>query len=404
MRSVVTLQEIEGSVCAPTGFRAAGVAGGIKHSGDPDVALIVADRPCTAAAVFSTNRVAAAPVQVSRQHVKVGKGRAIVANSGNANSCTGAQGLADAYRMAELAAEVLGVTAEEVLVASTGVIGHQMPMERIEAGIRAAAGQLAIDGDPAARAIMTTDTRPKQIAVEARVEDVRLRVGGIAKGSGMIGPHLATMLAFVTSDVSIWPEALQAALRSSVERSINCVTVDGDCSTNDCVFVLANGASGANAVPGSPIYQAFSEALLRVCTHLAKELARDGEGATKLVEVTVSGARSVGQARQVGMTIANSPLVKTALFGNDPNWGRILMAAGRSGVAIDPDRLCLVLAGIPLVRDGEPLGYDPQAARRAMDAAEVGIDLDLGQGRSSATVWTCDFSYDYVRINAEYHT
>jgi glutamate N-acetyltransferase/amino-acid N-acetyltransferase len=396
--------EIPRSICAARGFRAAGIAAGLKQSGDPDMALIASDRPASVAAVFTTNRVAAAPILLSRQHARSGRARAIVVNSGNANACTGARGLADAARMAEVTAEALGTRTEEILVASTGIIGHPLPIERIEAGIRAAARQLGEDGAPAARAIMTTDTRPKAVAVEVAVGDYRLRIGGIAKGAGMIAPHMATMLAFVTTDAQIWPEVLQAALRSGVERSLNCLTIDGDTSTNDCVFTLANGASEVRVSPGSPVHTAFSEGLLYVLTWLAREIARDGEGATKLIEVVVSGARSVAQARQVALTIANSPLVKTAMFGNDPNWGRILMAAGRSGAPLDPLALDLTVAGIPLVRCGEPLPFDPAAARAALAAPEVRVALDLGQGRSRATVWTCDLSYDYVRINAEYHT
>lgn len=401
---MIPLAEIPGSVCAPRGFRAAGVAAGIKPSGAPDVALIVSDSPASAAAVFTNSRVVAAPVVVSRAHVKGGSARGIVVNSGNANACTGAQGKADAERMAELAAAAVGAPPAEMLVASTGVIGRPLPMEKLEQGIRAAAAQLAPDGAPAARAIMTTDTLPKEVAVEFEAGGQRVRIGGIAKGSGMIAPRMATMLAFITTDVQIWPEVLQAALRSSVERSLNCITVDGDTSTNDTVFVLANGQSKANAAPGSPVHRAFCEALLAVCTRLAKELARDGEGATKLVEIQVTGARSVAQARQVGLTVGNSPLVKTALFGNDPNWGRILAAAGRAGVPLEPEELNLRVAGVPLVHGGEPLPFDEATASKAMDAPEVLIELDLGHGRFASTVWTCDFSYDYVRINAEYTT
>jgi glutamate N-acetyltransferase/amino-acid N-acetyltransferase len=399
-----SLEAIPGSVCAPAGFRAGTSAAGLKESGDPDIALIVSDRPATAAGVFTTNRVVAAPVVLAKERAARGQARGIVVNAGNANACTGNQGLADAHRMAAVAAEALGVGPEEVLVASTGVIGHRLPMERVEAGIREAAGRLEADGAAAARAILTTDTRPKEIAVAVTVGGQRIRVGGIAKGSGMIGPRMATLLAFVTTDAAIWPEVLQASLRSAVERTFNCLTVDGDMSTNDCLLVLANGAAGVNAAPGSPVHTAFCEALLHVCTHLTRELARDGEGATKRMQVEVTGARSALQARQVAMTIANSPLVKTAIFGNDPNWGRILAAAGRAGVPLDPVRLQLTLGGIPLVRGGEPLPYDAGEARKALAAEEVCVVLDLGQGRFAATVWSCDFSYDYVRINAEYHT
>ncbi|MGV3722530.1 MAG: bifunctional glutamate N-acetyltransferase/amino-acid acetyltransferase ArgJ, partial [Actinomycetota bacterium] len=308
-------------------------------------------------------------------------------------------------RMAELTAELVGVAPTEVLVASTGIIGRPLPLERVEAGLKEAAAGLSSENGPAvARAIMTTDLRPKEIAVEISIDGGKIRIGGICKGSGMIQPNMATLLAFVTTDAEVWPEVLQAALTSAVERTFNCVTVDGDTSTNDTLVILANGASGVRITPESPAHQAFCDGLVYVCTHLAKELARDGEGATKLVEIQVRGARSNAQARKVGKSIANSPLVKTALFGNDPNWGRILCAAGYSGVAIDQERLALTLCGYPLVREGEPVEFDEATVSNAMRAPEVLIRLDLGQGRSSATVWTCDFSYDYVRINAEYTT
>ncbi|HEU4754471.1 MAG TPA: bifunctional glutamate N-acetyltransferase/amino-acid acetyltransferase ArgJ [Armatimonadota bacterium] len=393
-----------GSVCAPKGFRAAGVAAGIKPSGNPDVALIVSDRPAAAAGVFTTNRVCAAPVLVSREHLRGGHARAIAVNAGNANACTGEEGMRAARRMASLTAGLLGARPEEVLVASTGVIGRPLPLERVERGLREAVAALQPDGASAARAIMTTDTRPKEVAVEVPVDGDSIRIGGICKGSGMIAPNMATLLAFVTTDAEVWPEILQAELRSAVEQTFNCVTVDGDCSTNDTLLLLANGLSGVRIIPGSPAQSAFSEGLLHVCTHLAKELARDGEGATKLVEIRVSGARSASAARKVGLSIANSPLVKTALFGNDPNWGRILCAAGYSGVALDPNRLALTVCGIPLVREGEPLPFDEAATSTALKVPEVLVHLDLGQGKAHATVWTCDLSYDYVRINAEYTT
>jgi glutamate N-acetyltransferase / amino-acid N-acetyltransferase len=396
---------LEGSVTAPQGFRAAGVAAGIKPSGNPDVALIVSDRPASAAAVFTTNRVVAPPVVVSREHVADGRARAVAVNAGCANACTGAGGMDDARRMAVLTAELVGARPEEVLVASTGLIGRRLPMERLEAGLRAAAHALSAEGGPdAARAIMTTDTRPKEIAVEVPIDGKTVRIGGICKGSGMIAPRMATMLAFLTTDAEVWPEVLRSTLTSAAQRTFNCVTVDGDTSTNDTFALLANGASGVRITPSTPAHRAFCDGLLYACEYLAKELARDGEGATKLVVVEVRGAVSTVQARQAARSIASSPLVKTALFGNDPNWGRIVCAAGYSGAALDPDRLALTLCGIPLVRNGEPLPFDEAAASRAMQAPENRIVLDLGQGSAAATVWTCDLSYDYVRINAEYTT
>jgi glutamate N-acetyltransferase/amino-acid N-acetyltransferase len=402
---MTALHHVDGSVCAPHGFRAAGVAAGIKPSGNPDVAMIVSNGPATAAGVFTKNRVCAAPVVVSREHLLSGTARGVVVNAGNANACTGSEGLADARRMAEIAASEIGAAPEELLVASTGIIGRHLPMDRVEAGIRRCAAELCSDGGPAAaRAIMTTDTRPKEVAVEVSTDSGPIRIGGICKGSGMIAPNMATLLAFLTTDAEVWPEVLQSTLRSAAERTFNCVVVDGDTSTNDTLLLLANGASEVRVTPPSPHYEAFCEGLLYVCTHLSKELARDGEGATKLVEIQVRGARSFAQARQVGRTIANSPLVKTALFGNDPNWGRILCAAGYSGVAVELSRIALTLCGVPLVREGEPVEYDAEAVSRAMREPEVLILLDLGQGRQRANVWTCDFSYDYVKINAEYTT
>lgn len=400
-----SLQPIPGSVCAPQGFRAAGVAAGIKPSGNPDVALIVSDHPASAAALFTTNRVVAAPVLVSREHLADGQARVFAVNAGCANACTGEQGMADARSMARLAGEVLGLPASEVVVASTGVIGRMLPMDRLETGLRQASAELAPGaGDRAARAIMTTDTRPKEAAVEIRLQGQPVRIGGICKGSGMIAPNMATMLAFLTTDAAVRPEVLQSLLRHTVERTFNCLTVDGDTSTNDTMAILANGASGVAVEPGTEDYQEFSAALFHVCTQLTRELARDGEGATKLVAVEVTGARTFEEARQVGLSIANSPLVKTALFGNDPNWGRILCAAGYSGADLDQRRLALRVCGVPLVEAGTPIPFDEPSTSQAMKAEEVRVELDLGLGDASAVIWTCDFSYDYVRINAEYTT
>jgi glutamate N-acetyltransferase/amino-acid N-acetyltransferase len=399
------LQAIPNAICAPKGFRAAGVPAGIKTEG-PDVALIVSDFPAHAAAVFTTNRFQAAPILVSREHLRAthGRARAIVVNSGNANACTGAQGVADARRMAALAGEALAIPAEQVLVASTGIIGHMLPMTKLETGIQAAAAALGSDAEPAAAAIMTTDLVPKTAAVEFEFDGRVVRIGGICKGSGMIGPHLATMLAFMTTDADVWPEVLQPALAAAAARTFNCTTVDGDTSTNDTLAILASGRSGVAVRPNSPALRAFEAGLEQVCTELARALARDGEGATKLIEIQVRGARNAADARRVAMTIANSPLVKTAFFGNDPNWGRIMMAAGRAGVRFDPDRTALWIGDVQLVRQGEPLRFDIAAAVAALKQPEILVTLELAEGASNACVWTCDFSYDYVRINAEYHT
>ena len=403
--NVPPLHEIPNAVCAPDGFRAAGVAAGIKKQG-PDVALIVSDDAAHAAAVFTTNRVQAAPILVSREHLRAtrGRARAIVVNSGCANACTGAQGLANARRMAALAGEALDLPPEQVLVASTGLIGPLLPMEKVEAGIRNAAALLDRDAAPAAAAIMTTDLVPKAAAVEFELGGRPIRIGGICKGSGMIGPHLATMLAFITTDAEAWPEVLQPALAAVAARTFNCTTVDGDTSTNDTLAILANGRSGVPVRPNSPALQAFEAALEHVCAQLARALARDGEGATKLIEIQVRGARNAADARRIAMTIANSPLVKTAFFGSDPNWGRLMMAAGRAGVRFDPHRVALSIGDVQLVHHGEPLPFDRAAAVAAMKQPEVPVTLELAEGASSARVWTCDLSYNYVRINAEYHT
>src|SRR5438876_3008618 len=372
-------RDIPNAVCAPDGFRAAGVAAGIKTAGS-DVALIVSDYPAHAAAVFTTNRFQAAPILVSREHLRAthGEARAIVVNSGNANACTGAQGMADARRMAALAGQALDISAEQVLVASTGIIGHALPMEKLERGIPAAAAALAPDAAPAAAAIMTTDLVPKTAAVEYEFGGRVVRVGGICKGSGMIGPHLATMLAFLTTDADVWPEVLQPTLAAAAARTFNCTTVDGDTSTNDTLAILANGRSGVAVRPNSPALRAFEAALEQVCTALARALARDGEGATKLIEIHVRGARAATDARRIAMTIANSPLVKTAFFGNDPNWGRLMMAAGRAGVRFDPNRAALWIGDVQLVRQGEPLPFDVTAAVAAMKQPEVRTTLELG--------------------------
>lgn len=401
-----TPEEVEGSVGAPLGFRAAGVAAGIKPSGREDVALIVSDFPAVAAGRFTQNRVVAAPVLLCKRHLAASvTHRAVVVNAGNANACTGAQGEADAAAMAKAAARLLSAAPEEILAASTGIIGRKLPMDRVESGIAAAWAGLSREGGPsAARAIMTTDTRPKSIAVRVRLPGGVATIGGICKGSGMIAPRLGTMLAFLTTDAAADRETLQACLDRTLAGTFNAVSVDGDTSTNDTVLLLANGASGVDITASRGARTGFARALEHVCNHLSRELARDGEGATKLIEVLVSGAVKTTHARQVARSIAQSCLVKTALFGNDPNWGRILCAAGYAGVALDPSRLRLRVAGIDLVRCGEPLPFDVAEASRALQSPEITIDLDLGLGRGSARFWTCDFSYDYVRINAEYTT
>jgi glutamate N-acetyltransferase/amino-acid N-acetyltransferase len=400
-----------GGVVSPQGFVAATARAGIKTQGD-DLALIVSQTPAVAAAVFTQNQVKAAPVLVSARHIAHAQHRAIVANAGNANCCTGAQGLADAQRMCDLAADKVGCGVQEVLVCSTGIIGHVLPMNNIEATLpKMETSTREALNEAAARAVMTTDTVPKFCAARTTINGTVIAVGGQAKGVGMIGPDMApldatslhaTMLSFLTTDAAVEKSLLQRALQECVERSFNSVTVDGDTSTNDTCIVLANGVSGVEI--GQNEYSQFVELLQSVCVELAKKVARDGEGATKLVTVEVSGAQTPRDAKQIAMTVANSPLVKTAIFGKDPNWGRLAMAAGRAGVAFDAAKLRIQLGDVEVLCDGEPSNFDLQQAEAAMQTTDLTIRLQLGEGNASWRAWTCDFSYDYVRINAEYHT
>lgn len=387
-----------GSVTTPRGFVATGIACGIKPSGKPDLALVASETPAAVAAVFTTNRVKAAPVLLCRQRVAAGQARAVIANSGNANACTGVEGMRAAERMAAAAAGRLDVDAGEVLVLSTGVIGVPLPVEKIEAALPALA--LSADGGAAAaRAIMTTDTRPKTAAIQFEIDGAPVCIGGMAKGSGMIHPNMATMLAVLTTDALIAPETLQRHLTAATARSFNCIDVDGDTSTNDTVLLLANGASGVAVADAT-----FAAALTEICIALARQVAADGEGATKALEVTVAGAATVADAQAAARAITRSSLVKAAMYGNDPNWGRIVCAAGYSGAAFDPQQAQLRLQGIPLFAAGTPLPFDAAAASAALYGPEVRIELDLGAGDASATAWGCDLSPEYVRINAEYTT
>jgi glutamate N-acetyltransferase/amino-acid N-acetyltransferase len=396
--------ETMGGITAPQGFRAAGVACGLKPDGR-DIMLLVADRVCSVAGVFTTNVVKAAPVLYCSKRVKAGRAQAVVINSGVANACTGDEGMRRCEQMAWQVAQSTGLAEELTLVCSTGVIGRQLPMEKIVAGIEKAARVLSPKGGhDAALAIMTTDTRPKEFAVTLETEQGTVRMGGMAKGSGMIAPNMATMLSVITTDAQIDPEPLRVALQNAVNRSFNRVTVDGDTSTNDTVLLLANGMTGIRLQQGTQDFARFERALCQVTEVLAKMVASDGEGATKLVEVWVHGAADDAAATTIAKTIANSPLVKTALFGNDPNWGRILAAAGRAGVPFDPNRVDLDLAGIPVVRAGQPVAFDKAEASAALKTDAVVIALTLDGGTGESLVWTCDFSYDYVKINADYTT
>ena len=397
------MELIEGSIVSPTGFKAAGVACGLKPEGR-DLALIVSDRPANAAGMFTTNQVTAAPIRLNRTHLQDGQAQAIVANSKNANACTGDQGLIDARRMAELSADTLGLTPEQVLVNSTGVIGVPLPVDKIESGIPEAAAQLCEEGwETAAEAIMTTDTVTKMATVKADYAGRALTLCGIAKGAGMIAPNMATMLVFLATDATLSPEDLKTALGEAVSKSFNCITVDGDMSTNDTVLILANGASEGDRLSGQG-NEAFQEGLDAVCISLAKQIARDGEGATKLITVRVGGAKCEDDARKIGLSVANSNLVKTAVFGKDPNWGRILCAVGYAGVPIEENRISVSMADIPIYEKGTGLHFDNDTAVDALSNGEVEIRIDLGEGNEKAEIYTCDLTYDYVRINAEYTT
>lgn len=402
----MVIEEVAGGVCVPAGYKAAGLHIGLKRQ-KKDLALIYSEFPAQGAATFTTNRVQAAPLHVTRAHLEEGDAvRAIVVNSGNANACTGPRGLDDAKAMARKTAHALGVTESEVLVASTGVIGVPLDMGKIETGIDQAANLLSADGGTeAAQAIMTTDTRPKEAALRVQVGDSTFTLGAMAKGSGMIHPNMATMLAFITTDAGVERSFLQAALRQAVDRSFNLISVDGDTSTNDMVVLLANGAAGGVSIrSGTDFAEAFQAALNRLCITLAKMIAADGEGATKLVEVVARGAHSEEDARKVVRAISTSPLVKTAIFGEDANWGRILCAAGYSGADLDPDKTRVYLGELAVFADGQGLPFDEAQAKEILARSEVRITVDLGAGDAEATGWTCDLTYDYIKINADYRT
>jgi glutamate N-acetyltransferase/amino-acid N-acetyltransferase len=394
-------------VTAPTGFAAAGIHCGIKKPGLLDLALVVSERSGPIAGVFTQNRVAAAPVLLDRRHLAKRRGRAIIVNSGNANACTGTRGLAAAATMARLVARRLHIPVPEVFVGSTGVIGRILPIDRIEAGLPTLFAQLdRRGGHRAAQAIMTTDLRPKEVACSARIGRRRVTIGGMAKGSGMIHPNMATMLAYFTTDAAIAPAALRRALRSAVDQSFNCITVDGDTSTNDTVLCLANGLAGNALIQlNSAAYRRFERLLAEACRALALAICRDGEGVTKVVKVSVDGARTARAARRVAQTVATSNLVKTALFGEDANWGRVMGAIGRAGVPIDQRKVSVDFDRVAMVRNGVGVGL--AAERRIAQVfkrKEFTIAVHLGQGRGSAHMWTTDLSYDYVRINASYRS
>src|SRR6202162_5254698 len=394
----------------PRGFRFAATACGLKKTGALDLAILSSDVPASAAAVFTQNLVVAAPVLISKEHLRFSKGRmrAVVVNAGNANCATGAAGHAAAVRTVAETAKRLGCKPEEVFVCSTGVIGVPLPLEKILRALPV----IARHRRPSARsfaelslAICTTDTRPKTAAASFKMSGKRIHFVGCAKGAGMIHPNMATMLAFVATDAAIAPGLLQKTLRDITGRTFNSISIDGDTSTNDTLLVLANGAAGAPTIKsGSAAHRAFTKALEEVCQSLALQIVADGEGAQRVIEIEVRGAKTEKEARQIGQTIATSPLVKTAFAGGDPNWGRIFAAAGRSGVKFDPDRVDIHMAGIPVLRRGHPLDFNERAASNRLLEKHVLLVVDLHAGRAIARYWTCDFTAEYVRINASYRT
>jgi len=397
-------------VCAPLGFRAGVAAANIRGDGDDarlDIVVVRSDTPAAAAGVFTRNTVKAAPVVISQLTLRRGAPiSAIVVNAGNANACTGAQGFRDALVMCTTAGDALDLNPSDVLVCSTGVIGRPMPMDRMVRGIRAAALAMSLaGGGDAARAIMTTDTVAKVAEATFAAGDVTCTVGGIAKGAGMIHPDMATLLAFVTTDAPVEATLLQAALSRVTDSTFNCVTVDGDTSTNDTCLMLANGAAGGAVITaGSDAAAAFEDALLRVCDSLAEQVVADAEGATRHFRVAVDGAADTAQARTAARVVAQSPLVKTAVHGGDPNWGRIVAALGRSGAEFTLDRCRVAIGGLVVFDRGAPEHADPEAVRSALSQPRLDIAIDLGAGDGSGYAWGCDLSADYVRINADYTT
>jgi len=407
------MKEVSGGVCAPKGFMAGGIACGIKASSKKrDLALIYSEKPCAAAAMYTANKVKAASILVSQEHVAGGVLRAIIANSGNANACTGEPGLQAARKMASLTAGLFGIDVKQVGVASTGVIGVPINLAVIEKNMDALKNSLRSDEEghaAALEAIMTTDIRKKEGALELQIEGKTVRIGGMIKGSGMIHPNLATMICFITTDAAISLDALDAALRSATRRSFNRLTVDGDTSTNDVVFVMANGESGiAEIKAGTPAFDIFSRALESFCVKLTKATARDGEGATKLVTVSVSGAVNEDAAEILAKAVASSSLVKAACFGADANWGRILCAMGYSGADFEPCDVDIYFVSegeeILMCQGGASVPFSEEVAKRILRREELEIRIKAGKGTGNATAWGCDLSYDYVKINGDYRS
>ena len=400
----VTIDVPGGTITSAKGFLAGATHAGLKQGGGLDLGICYSEVPCVAVGLFTQNRVKSAPVLLSQRHLENGRAQAIVANAGCANACTGDRGMKDAREMARRTAERLGLEPEDVLVASTGVIGVGLPIQRIRRGIEAITFSRQ-GGHALASAITTTDTFAKEIAVLFTVDGMAVDIGGVAKGAGMIHPDLATMLCFLATDAVVDGAFMERALRAAVEVSFNMVTIDGDTSPSDMVLMLANGVAANKPIAeGTAEGEAFQAALTDVCVHLARCVARDGEGATRLIEVTVEGAASVEEARVAARTVAGSPLVKTAVHGGDPNWGRIVAALGRSGAQVDCDRIDVFLRDMCLMERGAPCSFGRDQAREALMAPEVPITVRLNVGPGSATAWGCDLSEDYVKINSEYTT
>ncbi len=394
-------------VTGPKGFRAAGIHTGIKKA-KKDLSLVFSDAPAKAAGVFTTSKVQAAPVLVCKQQLKRSASfRAILVNSGNANACTGERGLNDAWTMVESVAREAGIAAKDVLVSSTGVIGQYLPMDKIAAGIPRIVSSLGVDGHlSAAEGIMTTDTFSKELAVRVLLDGDEVTIGGMAKGSGMIAPNMATMLSFVTTDANIAPELLAHSLKHAADRSFNRITVDGDTSTNDMVLILANGMAGNKELndPGTPSYRAFYDALEYLLIRLSKMIVLDGEGATKFVEIEVRGAATEEAAVRAARSIANSSLVKTAIHGEDANWGRILAAVGYSGIEFEPSDVEIFFGNVPILQKNYSIYFSEEAAKLVLSQKEIKITVNLHQGTHMASFWTCDLSKEYVAINANYRT
>lgn len=407
MASMIEMKKLSSkNIVSPKGFTAAGVHAGIKHK-KKDLAILMSEVPASVAGVFTTNAVQAAPIKVTKEVVYTTKKmQAIIVNSGNANACTGKQGLADAYEMQKLAGEKLGIDSNLVGVASTGVIGEIMKMEPVKNGMALLQPDSKLEsGIDFAQAIMTTDTVMKNTTYATVIDGKEVLVSGTAKGSGMIEPNMATMLGFITTDANIESDELQKALSSVTDCTFNSITVDGDTSTNDTVVVMANGLAGNEPLsPAHPDWENFYTALRLVAEDLAKSIARDGEGATKLIEVEVEGAISDEEARKIAKTVVGSPLVKTAVFGCDANWGRIIAAVGYSGAKVDPEKITIKIGGATMVENGEPIQFSEEALIEILKQHEVKIYVSLEVGEGHGFAWGCDLTYDYVQINASYRS